>query len=41
MWTATAQAHAPTQGKLTYAGKHGPIGSIRLHAIRDGIEDFG
>ena len=24
-----------------YAGKNGPIASTRLHAIRDGIEDFG
>jgi hypothetical protein len=28
-------------GKLMYAGVDGPIGSIRLHAVRDGIEDFG
>ena len=28
-------------GKLMYAGTDGPIASIRLHAIRDGIEDFG
>jgi hypothetical protein len=29
-------------GQLTYAGVGGqPIASIRLHAIRDGVEDFG
>ena len=28
-------------GKLMYAGTDGPIASIRLHAVRDGIEDFG
>ena len=36
-----SQPHDVGDGKLTYAGKDGPIGSIRLHAIRDGIEDFG
>ena len=28
-------------GKLVYGGTDGPIGSIRLAAVRDGIEDFG
>ena len=28
-------------GKLMYGGKDGPVASIRLHAIRDGVEDFG
>ena len=28
-------------GQLTLAGKAGPIATIRLHAVRDGIEDFG
>ena len=28
-------------GKLLYAGTDGPIGSVRLAAVRDGIEDFG
>jgi len=28
-------------GKLTYAGIDGPVASIRLHAVRDGIEDYG
>jgi hypothetical protein len=27
-------------GELLYAGKDGPIGCIRLAAIRDGIEDY-
>ena len=28
-------------GQLTLAGEAGPIATIRLHAVRDGIEDFG
>lgn len=28
-------------GQLTLAGKAGPIATIRLHAVRDGVEDFG
>lgn len=28
-------------GQLTLAGTDGPIATIRLHGIRDGIEDFG
>ena len=28
-------------GQLTLAGTEGPIATIRLHSIRDGIEDFG
>src|ERR1700730_2499984 len=27
-------------GQLVYPGKHGPIGSIRLANIRDGLEDY-
>jgi hypothetical protein len=27
-------------GRLLYAGPNGPIGSIRLEAIRDGLEDY-
>ncbi len=27
-------------GELLYPGKHGPLGSIRLDNIRDGIEDY-
>lgn len=28
-------------GVLMYAGVDGPLSTIRLHAVRDGIEDFG
>ncbi|NSW54371.1 MAG: DUF4091 domain-containing protein [Armatimonadetes bacterium] len=35
-WTETLHG----DGELLYAGKDGPIGSIRLAAIRDGIEDY-
>ena len=42
-WTPM-QAEGPIDvgdGKLVYGGTDGPIGSIRLAAVRDGIEDFG
>jgi len=42
-WSITTGGDYPSlhgDGRLLYAGPEGPIGSIRLEAIRDGLEDF-
>jgi hypothetical protein len=42
-WSITTGGRWPSlhgDGELLYAGKHGPIGCIRLANIRDGLEDY-
>ncbi len=36
----TQYEHLHGDGELLYAGVHGPLGSIRLANIRDGLEDY-
>ena len=42
-WSITTGGRWPAlhgDGELLYAGTHGPIGSIRLANIRDGLQDY-